>query len=334
MALVFKDRSHYLLAEGHYQLLPFRFIRLQDERYVAVNETGEWQVLMRKELEAFVRKTLERNTTLYRSLQSKHFLQDSDSSVGRDLLTLKVRTKRNRVADFTSLHMYVVTLRCNHSCQYCQVSRQSEDRSAFDMTIPIADKALDFTFKSPAPSIKIEFQGGESLLNFGLIKHIVLEAKQRNITERRNLAFVIATNLSVLSQEMLDFCRDENVYISTSLDGPEDLNNANRPNPLGNSYELTINGIKRARASLGFDQVSALMTTTKSSLTRVREIIGEYVRQGFHGIFLRPLSPYGFAMKTKRFDDYDFRQWQDFYRRGLDYIIDLNQQGYFLMEYY
>src|SRR5579859_5636235 len=154
-----------------------------------------------------------------------------------DLLALKVRSKRNRIADFTSLHMFVVTLRCNHSCKYCQVSRQSEDRSAFDMTIPMADKAIDFVFRSPSRAIKIEFQGGESLLNFPLIQYVVIEATKRNLTEGRDLAFVIATNLSVLNDAILDFCRQHNVQISTSLDGPEDLHNLNRPNVANNSYQ-------------------------------------------------------------------------------------------------
>ena len=76
------------------------------------------------------------------------------------------------------------------------------------------------------------------------------------------------------------------------------------------------------------------MTTTKASLPRVTEIIDEYIRQDFRGIFLRSLSPYGFAVKTKYFDDYDSQEWLDFYRKGLDYIIDLNKQGFFFVEYY
>jgi uncharacterized protein len=47
------------------------------------------------------------------------------------------------------------------------------------------------------------------------------------------------------------------------------------------------------------------MTTTKLSLGRVRDIVDEYVAQGFNGIFLRPMSPYGFAVKTKWFKSYD-----------------------------
>jgi hypothetical protein len=40
------------------------------------------------------------------------------------------------------------------------------------------------------------------------------------------------------------------------------------------------------------------MTTTQLSLQHPKEIIDEYVRQSFHTIFLRPISPYGFAVKS------------------------------------
>ncbi len=40
-----------------------------------------------------------------------------------------------------------------------------------------------------------------------------------------DLAFVIATNLSPLNDEMLRFCDVHDVFFSTSLDGPADLHN-------------------------------------------------------------------------------------------------------------
>jgi uncharacterized protein len=95
-----------------------------------------------------------------------------------------------------------------------------------------------------------------------------------------------------------------------------------------------IAGIAKARAALGRDRVSALMTTTKQSLGRVREIVDEYVAQGFRGIFLRPMSPYGFAVKTKWFKAYDVAEWLDFYFAGLDYILELNRSDYAFTEFY
>jgi His-Xaa-Ser system radical SAM maturase HxsB len=202
------------------------------------------------------------------------------------------------------------------------------------MSVATADKCLDFTFQSPSPMVKIEFQGGEPLLNFDLIKWIVIEAEKRNQTHRKNLEFVIATNLSQLTDEILAFAFQHGVLFSTSLDGPEDLHVQNRPRPGGDSYKKTIEGIQRVRSCCGPGAVSALMTTTEASLSRAKEIIDEYIRQGFHSVFLRPLSPYGFAIKTKWYQSYDVDRWLSFYFEGLDYILDLNKKGFKFVESY
>ncbi len=317
-----------------YRLLPFRFIRLDDRRYVITNDVGEYFVIEQNYLHSIVNKAIEIGSPLYNDLKSKHFLIDDDSSIAMEMLAMKHRTKMQQVSNFTGLHIFVVTLRCDHSCPYCQVSRQSEDKQAFDMSVETAAKCLDFTFRSPSPAVKIEFQGGEPFLNFDLIKYIVLEAKQRNIEHRKDLQFVIATNLALLTNDILDFCLEHDIYLSTSLDGPEDLHLANRPRPGADSYQKVIQGIKRGRSILGPDRVSALMTTTAKSLTRVRDIIDEYVGQGFNTIFLRQLSPYGFAVKTKWYQSYDIQDWLKFYFEGLDYIIDLNKHGCFFVEQY
>lgn len=331
----FQPLDHYTRSlETGYQLLPFRFIRLDGAKYVATNLAGEYVVLNRHELHQVVNKELPAESALYNNLKSKHFLYDADSKVALELLAMKIRTKMVPISHFTALHMFVVTLRCDHSCPYCQVSRQSEDRKAFDMSRETANKGIDFVFRSPSPALKIEFQGGESLLNFELIQYIVLQAKQRNQSEKRNLQFVIATNLSPLTDEILAFCQEHDVLISTSLDGPADLHNTNRPRPGGDSYERAIAGIQKVKDSLGPDKVGALMTTTKASLGRVEDIIDEYVRQGFQSIFLRPLSPYGFAIKTKTYDAYQTQEWLEFYKRGLDYILELNKQGLGFVEEY
>lgn len=331
----FKTLDHYVDGLGQsYRLLPFNFTALAGQTYVLTNMVGEHAVLERTDLERFVQHGLDRQAPIYDTLKARHFLMDDDSSVPIDLLTLKARTKFDRIAQFTSLHIFVVSLRCDHSCPYCQVSRQSKDKAAFDMSSVAAMRALDLVFRSPSPSLKIEFQGGESMLNFDLVKQLVLAAEARNAVEQRELGFVIATNLAVVTDEILEFCRDHEIVVSTSLDGPADLHNRNRPRPGGDSYERAIAGIRRAREIVGRDRVSALMTTTQQSLSRAKDIVDEYVAQGFEGIFLRPLSPYGFAMKTKSYDAYEMREWLDFYFEGLDYILELNRAGIRFPEFY
>ncbi|MEO7328208.1 MAG: His-Xaa-Ser system radical SAM maturase HxsB, partial [Minicystis sp.] len=98
------------------------------------NDVGEYVVLDRRELADFVAKRLDPGSATYGALKARHFLFDDDSNVAFDLLALKARSRTERIAEFTGLHIFVVTLRCDQSCQYCQVSRQSVDRDRFDMS--------------------------------------------------------------------------------------------------------------------------------------------------------------------------------------------------------
>ncbi|MDQ7989632.1 MAG: His-Xaa-Ser system radical SAM maturase HxsB [Candidatus Dactylopiibacterium sp.] len=321
---------------AQYSLLPFSFTSLDAIRYVVTNIAGEYMLLEREPLHRLVSGKLRADEPLYVDLRARHFLTDEHSKMAPDLLAIKVRTRNEHLANWTGLHMFVLTQRCDHSCPYCQVSRQSEDKLAFDMSREHAEKAVALTLRSPNPAVKIEFQGGESFLNFELLKHVVLFAKDANkhLADPKDLKFIVATNLSVATDDMLDFCAQHEIGMSTSLDGPRDLHNANRPRPGGDSYERTIAGIARARQRLGRRSVSALMTTTEASLSRAREIVDEYVLQEFGGIFLRPLSPYGFALKTRFFRAYNAERWLQFYDEALDYIIELNRQGLDFREYY
>lgn len=322
----------------NYSLLPFRFERLRSDREKAilVNECGEHQILEFDVLQQFINHALPTDSQDFSTLRRNGFVVDAESTSAARFAALKLRTRYRHLPEFTGLHMFVVTLRCNQSCPYCQVSRQSEDRAAFDMSEETAEKALGHVFRSPNPNIKIEFQGGESLLNFELIKYIVRRAKELNasLVKPKNLQFVAATNLTFLTNEILEFFGTEEIFFSTSIDGPEDIHNTNRPYRGTNAFKTVCDNIRLIQQTLGRDRVSALMTTTGRSLGRVNEIIDQYVALGFEGIFLRSLSPYGFAIKTKTYFDYNADEWFQFYLQGLDYILKLNRDGLPFVEFY
>jgi len=319
-----------------YFLLPFKFHRITPEIEVLVNEVGDFLLVPNGTAYKIVKREIdkEKNFDLYGDLIANFFISESKVSPLIDVLATRYRTKKSFLDDFTTLHMFVISLRCEHTCHYCQVSRVTQDKTKYDMQEVHIDRGIEMMMKSPNPHVTMEFQGGEPLLAFDKVKYAVLKAYEEAEKYNKTITFVICTNLAVVEREMLEFCKEYNILISTSLDGPDYVHNPNRPRPNKNSFELVKKGIDLCREVLGFDRVSALMTTTNLSLQYPIEIIDTYIEFGFNSIFLRPISPYGFAVHNEKKNKYETDKFLEFYRKGLDYIIELNLNGTYLVEDY
>jgi uncharacterized protein len=315
-------------------LLPINFERLGNDRVIVTNPVGDYAIIRSGQLERLVNLDFEGSPELLDLALSRNFIARRNAIGRYQLVAARLRSRMEFLREPTALHIFVVTLRCEHSCPYCQVSRRSESKAEFDMDWETAEKALDIVFQSPTRAVKIEFQGGEPLLNFPLVERVVEEAERRNQVHGREIEYVIATNLALLDDRILEFGRRYDVHFSTSLDGPEDLHNHNRPRPGRNSYRLAVSGIKRVQEALGRDRVGALMTTTEASLERPEQIVDEYLANNLDGIFLRPLSPYGFAVKTKWIEGYRPTRWLEFFERGLRHILEINLRGCNFVEYF
>jgi His-Xaa-Ser system radical SAM maturase HxsB len=333
MARVFYPLERFAPRPARFYLLPFRFTR-SNGKELLVNEAGEFLFAPSGTVQRLADEQLDTNTELYQDLKAKHFVYDDSSSPLLDILATKVRTKFDHICGGTKLHIFVVTLRCEHSCEYCQVSRQTATRGEFDMSTSTADRAIAIMMDSPARAVTLEIQGGEPLLAFDVIQYIIPRAKKLANEKGKELDIVVCTNLACVTDDVLKYFRDEGVKVSTSLDGPAFLHNKNRPRPGHNSYEKAIEGIERSRAILGMESVAALMTTTAVSLDYAVEIVDEYVRREFHSIFLRPISPYGFAIKTRHRTGYEMGRFLDFYKKGLAHILQVNRGGYRIAEVY
>ena len=130
----FQEYQSFIQDNNNYSLLPFRFSRLDEDQVFLSNIAGQYLVLNNKNFDLFAKKKLEKNSELYNNLRTNHFLYDDLTEVNKQLLAIKYKTRINNLSDFTKLHMFVISLRCEHSCPYCQVSRQSQDKQKFDMT--------------------------------------------------------------------------------------------------------------------------------------------------------------------------------------------------------
>ena len=106
----------FFSANSGYKLLPFRFERLENNQIFATNLVGEFIIFDFSILERIIHKQLDSRSPLYGELISKHFIIDETSDVALDLLSAKYRTRYSNLSEFTGLHMFVVSLRCEHSC--------------------------------------------------------------------------------------------------------------------------------------------------------------------------------------------------------------------------
>src|SRR5882724_1306244 len=177
----FKDFEFYSHApSGDYFLLPFKFHRLNPHKEVIVNEVGDHLVVPNGTVAKIVNKKISKfeSPELYGDLIANFFISEQVISPLIDVLATRYRTKKSFLDDFTSLHIFVISLRCEHTCHYCQVSRVTENKDKYDMSRVHIDKGIEFMMKSPGQSLTMEFQGGEALLAFDNIKYAIEKAKE------------------------------------------------------------------------------------------------------------------------------------------------------------
>lgn len=229
-----------------------------------------------------------------------------------------------------SLFLINPTLRCDHACRYCQASRVDESKYGYDIKYDDIPKIIANINKSPGDSKKIEFQGGEPLLMFDYIKQFVAQAEL--ILGTKNVSYVICTSVGPMTDEMLDWAKRHDVVFSVSLDGPEAIHDYNRPLGSMSSHANTHKWIEKIKTELGEGRVSCLATITKMSLRYPKEIVREYFCRDLGGVFLRPLSPFGFAATGWRSIGYTADEFFDFYSRALDEVILLNKYRIFVDE--
>lgn len=306
-----------------YYLLPFHFQPIGNKE-ILTNDLGDYLIVPRGSVQRIINREVAPEENLYKDLSASFFISETPVPHLLDNMATRLATRKSFLDGFTALHIFVMTLRCNQNCIYCQASSRDSSLKGCDIKESDLMMAIDLMFRSPARHLTMEFQGGEPTLVSHLIQKAILYTEHKNQTECREIIYVICSNSVNVSDEFLDFCRQYNVVFSTSLDGPEYLHNHNRGKT--DSYQKVIAGIAIIRSSLGADKVSALMTTSEDSLRYPREIVDAYRQNGFHSVFLRALNPYGLARENNDWSAY-FDAFVEFYKKALEYILELNKQG-------
>jgi uncharacterized protein len=324
------------LAEAHLGFFRWRHFA---GKVVVTNDAGDWAFLTDAEFNDLLAGRVAETHPRFRELQGKGFVR-----AGLDLDAFAERVARRNRHVHGGVHVHAVTLtrRCPQACASCRTVQPAAAGADGDMRVETAEKIVEVALQSTAPSITFEFQGqgGEPLLAFDVLRHVVEYARSRNRQAAgKTLSFSVLSNFTGMTDEAAEWLVANDVLVCTSLDGPAGLHDAHRQWRHGSSHARVVQWIDdftRRYAQGGRDphvwHVEALLTATRQTLAAWREVVDEYVARGLRAVHVRPLSPAGIAPDRWAQLGYTAEQYLDFYRSALDYILELNRRGVDLVE--
>lgn len=321
------DESKYI--PNHFRTKKFKNPKKGEQDIILITtDQGSWVALTEEKYSAFIKHDLD--------TKSLNILEQKGIILTEKNINNIIEDQRKRYAFLNtgaSLHIIIPTLRCNGKCIYCHSAVKSSSEKKVDMTPETAKNVVDFAFQTPAKKLTIEFQGGEALLNFDILKLIVLEAKKKALITKKQVFFDLVSNLTEFNDTHLDWLISQNISISTSLDGPKEVHDKNRILENGKpTYDIVSKKIDYLREK-GIN-VGILMVTTRASLNKWKEIIDEYVKKGAKVIQLKYISKLGFAKNKWEQQAYSVDEFIDFWKKSVEYIIQLNKQGIKIRERY
>lgn len=291
-----------------------RLKKLKDG-YLITTDYGSWAYLTDEEYEQMKKNDMKEPLAIL--LKEKGILLNETNM---DTIIEDYRKKYSYLFQGTSLHIIIPTLRCNLKCVYCHSKSKPEDAKGYDMDEATAKKTADFIFQTPSKAITIEFQGGEPLLKFDIVKYIVTYAKKLNMKYKKDLKFDLVTNLTLMNDEILDFVMKEKIGLCASLDGCKEVHDKNRQD-----YDKTVFWIKKIKERYS---VRVMPLITKYSLPYYKEIVDEYVKLNLNTIWIKPLNNLGYAKENWDETGITAEEFLSFWKKALDYIIQVNKKTF------
>jgi sulfatase maturation enzyme AslB (radical SAM superfamily) len=96
------------------------------------------------------------------------------------------------------------------------------------MRADVARQGIDSLIRSPGVSKLLALYGGDPFLEFPLIKEMTLYARELAQSARKKCTISVCTNLTVLTDEQIDFIKKHDLKITVSLVGPEKIHDKYR----------------------------------------------------------------------------------------------------------
>jgi uncharacterized protein len=192
-----------------------------------------------------------------------------------------------------------VTNQCNLACTYCYeygedkiVDTENGKQPKF-MSEETAREAIEFALRESRdnPHAHITFFGGETLMNFNVLKSTIAYARRRASEVGKDIDFSLTTNATLLRPDIIEFLASERVGVTISIDGPEEMQDKFRVfNNGAGSYAMAAPKIKALLARHRSRPIGARVTLTKQTLD-VRKIYRHLTEElGFWEVGFAPVT--------------------------------------------
>jgi uncharacterized protein len=190
-----------------------------------------------------------------------------------------------------------VTNQCNLSCQYCY--EFGEDKVATPegkpkfMAWETAKSSVDYLFAESQgrKSVHITFFGGETLMNFPLLKQVVAYARARAQELKVNIDFSLTTNATLLSPSIIEYLAENAIGVTVSMDGPKEMQDKFRVFSNGRgSYDIIKPKVQNLLAKHRTRPIAARVTMTSGAMD-VKKIYQHLKHElGFYEVGFAPVT--------------------------------------------
>jgi uncharacterized protein len=230
-----------------------------------------------------------------------------------------------------------VTNQCNLSCGYCY--EYGEDRidepagKTRFMSEETARQTVDFLLdQSPGRRVvNLTFFGGETLLNFKVVKSTVEYARKRAAELGKYVDFSMTTNATMLTGEIINFLAENQVGVTVSIDGPKESNDRFRVFHDGKgSYDVIAPKIKelikvhRSRSIGARVTLTAQVVDVKKIYRHLTEEMG-FDEVGFAPVTTSPVRLYAIGDKGL---DHVLDQFTELADEYLEYALEDKHHGF------
>jgi uncharacterized protein len=168
-----------------------------------------------------------------------------------------------------------VTNQCNLNCTYCyeygedKIVDTENGRKPKFMSEETARESVEFMLKEAGDNrvAHLTFFGGETLLNFPVLKKTVAYALERAVQVGKAVDFSLTTNATLLKPEVIDFIVEHQIGVTISIDGPKAVQDKFRVFHNGaGSYDIVLPKIRELLKRHRTRPVGARVTLTSDTL--------------------------------------------------------------------